>query len=154
MFVLIFGPNSVGTGTVMKKVFTMLLALVVAMVPLVQVAQGQTQSTEAVRIAKVKSEVTKRLANKKERVKLKLHDGTEVKGRLEQANDGGFTLTEDKTNKKIDLAYSVVDKVNGRGMSTLTKVGIGAAIAVGVLAILVVVALKNFDPFSGGIVAR
>jgi hypothetical protein len=40
-------------------------------------------------------------------------------------------------------------------MSTLTKVGIVAGVAVVVVAVAVVVTLKNFDPFSnGGIVPR
>ncbi len=137
----------------MRKANSFVLALILALLPLVQ-AQGQSESTDAARLAKVKSEVTKRLANKKTRVKVKLHDGGELKGRLEQANDVGFTLTEDKTNKAIELTYGAVDKVSGRGMSTMAKVGIGAAIGVGLLAVIVVVALKNFDPFSGGITAR
>jgi hypothetical protein len=131
-----------------------MLALVIAIVPLAETARGQSQSTDDARIAKVKADVARRLANKKTRVKLKLHDGGQLKGRLEQAGADGFTVIEDKTNKKIDLLYSAVDKVSGRGMSTLTKVGIATAVGVGVLAIVVVVALKNFDPFSGGITAR
>lgn len=138
----------------MKKIKAIVLALIVALVPLVQTARGESQSTAGDQTAKVKSEVSKRLANKKTRVQVKLRDGSQLKGRLEQATDDGFTLTEDKTNKKLELAYSAVEKVSGRGMSTMAKVGIGAAVAVGVVAILVVVALKNFDPFSGGITAR
>jgi small nuclear ribonucleoprotein (snRNP)-like protein len=138
----------------MKAVKTVLLVLVLAILPLVRTVSARAQSTDELRIAKIKSQITKRIANKKERVKLKLTDGSEVKGKLKAANDSNFTLIEDKTNNSLELAYDRVNKVSGRGMSTLTKVGIGAAIGVGVIAILVAVALNNFDPFTGAVVPR
>jgi hypothetical protein len=138
----------------MRQLKAIVLALILVVLPLTRTVQGQSQISDVDRAARVKSEVTKRLSNKKTRVKIKLHDGGEVKGRLQQATDDRFTLVEDKTGKQVELAYGAVDKVSGRGMSTLTKVGIGAAVAVGVVAIVVIVALKNFDPFSGGITAR
>jgi hypothetical protein len=138
----------------MKKANAFALMLLLILLPLVQTVRSQTPSADSARVAKVKSEVTKRLANKKTRVKLKLHDGSQVKGRLEQATDDSFSLTEDKTHRTIDIKYAEVDKVSGRGMSTLAKVGIVAAVGVAVLAVVVIVALKNFDPFEGGIVPR
>ncbi len=101
--------------------------------------------------AKVKSQIAKRVTNKKTRVKVKLRNGRELKGRIERANDNGFTITEEKTGKETELAYSEVQKVSGRGLGKGAKFGIAAAIAVGVLAIIVVIALKNFDPFEGGL---
>jgi hypothetical protein len=77
--------------------------------------------------------------------------GGEVKGRIERADDAGFTITEDKTGKRSDLAYTEVAEVKGRGMSTSTKLLIIGAVAVGVIAILAVVAIKTFDPFGDGL---
>ena len=91
------------------------------------------------------------LGHNKARVKIRLRNGEELKGRIDQAGDDTFTITQDKSGKKIELAYGEVAEVKGRGMGTLTKVGIVVGVAVVVLAVAVVVALKNFDPFRGGI---
>jgi len=126
-------------------------ALILVLAPLMRVAQAQTQQGTA----SIKATVEKRLANKKTKVKVKLRTGEEVKGKLDQSDDVGFTLTQDKTNKQVQISYADVEKVSGRGgLSTAAKIGIVAAIAVGVLAIVVIVALRNFDPFSGGITVR
>jgi len=127
------------------------VALMLVLAPLMQVAQAQPQQGAA----SVKATVEKRLANKKTKVKVKLRSGEDVKGRIDQSDDNGFTLTQDKTNKQVQISYADVEKVSGRGgLSTAAKIGIVAAIALGVLAIVVIVALRNFDPFSGGITVR
>ena len=139
----------------MNRLKSLTLAFLLIFVPLARAAQAQPQSGAVDQTAKVKSEVAKRVDNKKTRVKIKLGNGEELKGRIDQAADNTFTITQDKTGKKIELVYSDVAEVKGRGMSTFTKVGIVAGVAVVVLAVAVVVALKNFDPFSnGGIVPR
>lgn len=130
-------------------------ALLLALAPLVRVAQAQPQSRHEQKTASIKATVAKRLANKKTKVRVKLRTGEEVKGQLTQSDDNGFTLTQDKTNKQVQVSYADVEKVSGRGgLSTAAKIGIIAGIAVGVLAIVVIVAVRNFDPFSGGITAR
>jgi sRNA-binding regulator protein Hfq len=103
-------------------------------------AQASTES----KTAKIKSQVLKRVAEQKNRVKVKLLNGTEVKGTIGSTNEQGFTLTEDKTGKSIDVAYNDVNKVEGRGMGTGTKLGIIAAITAGVLVIIAAVAVHNF----------
>ena len=40
-----------------------------------------------------------------------------VKGRITQTSDTGFTLTDEKTGSRTDLAYADVLNVEGRGMS-------------------------------------
>lgn len=135
----------------MNRLMSSALALILVLVPLAPVAEARSQSGTVDKTAKVKSEVAKRLDNKKARVKIKLHNGEELKGRIDQADDSTFTITQDKTSKKIELAYSEVAEVKGRGMGTLTKVGIVVGVAVVVVAVAVVVALKNFDPFEGGL---
>lgn len=139
----------------MNRLKSLMLALTLIVMPLGQIARAHPQSNGVDNTAKVKSEIAKRLDHKKTRVKIKLRNGEELKGRLDQADDDKFSLIQDKTGKKIELAYNEVTKVSGRGMGTFTKIGIVAAIAVAVVAVAVVVALKNFDPFSdGGIVPR
>jgi sRNA-binding regulator protein Hfq len=127
------------------------LAFLLIFVPLARASQAQPQSGAVVQTAKVKSEVAKRLDNQKARVKIKLRNGEELKGRIDQADDDTFTITQDKTGKKVQLAYSEVAEVKGRGMGTFTKIGIVVGIAAVVVAVAVAVAIKNFDPFKGGI---
>ncbi|MFY9618494.1 MAG: hypothetical protein WAM70_22290 [Pyrinomonadaceae bacterium] len=131
------------------------IALMLVLAPLMRVAQAQPQSPDEQKTASIKATVAKRLANKKTRVKVKLRTGEEVKGQIDQSDDNGFTLTQDKTNKQMQISYAEVEKLSGRGgLSTAAKIGIIAAIAVGVLAIVAIVAVRNFDPFSGGITVR
>jgi hypothetical protein len=140
--------------TAMNRLKSLALVFTMIIVPLAQLAQARPQQNAVDNTAKIKTEIAKRVDHKKTRVKVKLRSGEEVKGQIDQAGDDKFTLIQDKTGKRIELAYSDVAKVSGRGMSSLTKIGIATAIGAGVLAIVVIVALKNFDPFSGGITVR
>ena len=133
----------------MNRLKSLALTLTLIVVPLAQIARGQSGGGDST--ARIKSEIANRVEKKKARVKLKLRSGEELKGQLDQPGDDRFTLIQDKTGKKLEIAYSEVTKVSGRGMSTFTKVGIVAALGVGVIAIVAIVAIKNFDPFSGGI---
>ena len=135
----------------MERLTALSLAFILWFAPLTRAVHAQPESGDTDKTPKVKSEIAKRVADKKTRVKIKLRNGGELKGRIERADENGFTITEGKTGKTVELAYSEIEKVNGRGLGKGAKIGIVAAIAVGVLAIVVVVSLKNFDPFKGGL---
>ena len=114
----------------MKRTLTTLfLAMVIAVCPLGPTARAQQQLDQT---AKVKAEVVKRLNKKEEHVKVRLRNGTEVRGYITQTSDSGFTLFIEKTKTATDIAYADVQHVEGRGMSKTKKiaiaVGIGAAI--------------------------
>lgn len=130
----------------------MCLALMLVLAPLARVVQAQSTDDQT---AKVKSEIAKRVANKKTKVKIKLRSGEELKGRIDQSDDSRFTLAEDKTGKQIQLSYSEVEAVKGRGgLGTGAKIGIIAAVVVVGVAVAAVISVKNIDPFQGGITAR
>ena len=133
----------------MNRLKSLALTLTLIVVPLAQSARAQSSGVD--NTAKIKSEVAKRIANKKNHVNIELRNGDKLKGRLEQADDNKFTLRQDKTGNKVELSYADVLKVKGQGLGTGAKIGIVVAVAAGVVAVVVVVALKNFDPFSGGI---
>ena len=140
-----------------RKLWVLTLGFALCFVPLAPVAgQSTTEPPSKLdqQIAKIKAAVSKRVADDKERVKLKLTDGTEVKGRLDQAGDDGFTVTNEKSGQQMRLAYAEVQRVNGRGLSSGAKIGIIAAIVAGVAAILVIKATRDFDPFRNGIPIR
>jgi len=82
--------------------------------------------------SKAKAEVVNRLNKKETRVKVKLRNGSEMKGRITQSGENSFTLTDEKTGNRSDIAYTDVMNVEGRGMSkkkkTFIAIGAGAAI--------------------------
>lgn len=127
----------------MKRTLTILfLVFVMAFGPIVR---GQQQSAHASE-TKLKAEVERRLHKKEERVKVKLRNGSQVKGRITQTSDNGFTLTDEKTGSHSDLAYADVLDVEGRGMSKKKKILIATAIGVGVVITLAAIALtRDFD---------
>ncbi|HKB64403.1 MAG TPA: hypothetical protein VKC61_01020 [Pyrinomonadaceae bacterium] len=132
------------------KVKSLALALMLVLTPLAQVARAQPQSNPD-QSAKIKTEVAKRIANKKNHVNIDLRNGDKLKGRLEQADDNKFTIREDNTGNKIELSYSDVLKVKGQGLGKGAKIGLVVAAAAVTLGIVVYLGLRNFDPFKGGI---
>jgi small nuclear ribonucleoprotein (snRNP)-like protein len=132
------------------KVKSLALAFILVLTPLAPIARAQPQ-TSPDQTAKIKTEVAKRIANKKNHVNIDLRNGDKLKGRLEQADDNKFTIRQDKTANTIEISYDDVLKVKGQGLGTGAKIGIALGVAAVVVAVVVVVALKNFDPFEGGI---
>ena len=117
----------------MKRIPTILfLALTIVLAPFGPAVRGQQESAHASETTK--AEVERRLSKKEERVKVKLRSGSQVKGRITQTSDTGFTLTDEKTGSRTDLAYADVLGVEGRGMSKTKKIAIGVGIGVGVFA--------------------
>jgi len=135
------------------KLKSLALSTLLVIAPLVQVAKAQAQ-TDAGNAARIKTEVAKRIANKKTHVNVVLLNGNKLHGRIEEADDDSFAIRQDKTNQKIELSYTDVSKVKGQGLGTGAKIGLIVGAAAVVLAVVVVVAIKNFDPFEGGITAR
>ena len=137
-----------------RQLWVLLLGFALFAMPLRAVV-GQSSSGQPSKldqqIAKIKAAISKRVADDKDRVKLQLRDGSEVKGRLEVAGDVSFTLTNDKSTQPMTFNYADVQKVNGRGLGKGAKIGIIAAIVAGVAAIVLIQASRNFDPFKNGI---
>lgn len=112
--------------------FFLLLCLLLIVAP---AALGQQLTNEA-ETAKVKAEVTRRVDKNEDRVKIKLRNGSEVKGRITQTAENGFTLTDEKSGARTDVSYTDVQKLSGRGMSKKTKIAIGVGAAVATFAAL------------------
>jgi hypothetical protein len=93
---------------------------------------------------KAKAEVVDRLNKKETRVKVKLRNGSEVKGRITQSGENSFTLTNEKTHSASDIAYADVLNVEGRGMSKKKKALIAVGVGAAVFAALVAYALTHF----------
>jgi hypothetical protein len=99
---------------------------------------------EKVAVEKVKAEVARRM-DKKTRVRVKLQDGSKLKGNISQAGEYSFTLTDPKTGQSRTLAYREVTQVKGAGgLSILAKIGIGIGIAFGALALVYATNCEGF----------
>ena len=114
----------------MKRTLTTLFlafAIVVSLIGPAALAQS-TLNAET----KTKTEVVDRLNKKETRVKVKMRNGSEMKGRITQSGDNSFTLTDEKTGSHSNIAYADVVRVEGRGMSKKKKmfIAIGAGAAV------------------------
>jgi|GEM_PF-1446254 len=93
---------------------------------------------------KARAEVVQRINKKETHVKIKLRNGSEMKGRLAQSSDTGFTLIEDKTGNRSDIAYADVVNVEGRGMSKSKKTLIAVGVVVGVAIAVIAYGITHF----------
>jgi small nuclear ribonucleoprotein (snRNP)-like protein len=133
----------------MTRLFlTFSLGVLLALAPLGPAAHAQQQTSDTNETAKVKSEVARRTSDNKERVKVKLRNGSELKGRITQSSENSFTLTDEKTGSKTDIGYSDVAKLDGRGMSRGKKFGLIAGVTIAALVAIAVIAVATFDPFD------
>lgn len=126
----------------------LLMALVLLLAPIGTVALAQQNLTDAT-VVKIKTDVEKRLRNKKTNVTVKLRNGSELKGRITQAAEDVFTLKAKKSTQ--DISYTDVTKVKGQGLSKGAKFGILTGIITGAVVIGALISLKNFDPFENGV---
>ena len=96
----------------------------------------------------VKAKVQKIGVSERRKVRVKLRDGSELRGYLSNIGSDSFTVTDSATRKPTTVSYEDVGSVTGNGLSTLAKVliisGIGLAIVV------VIVAVHGTHPLGGG----
>lgn len=92
---------------------------------------AQSESTSA---QKVRERVAKLGVGEKARVTVRLRDKTKLKGYISEAGATDFRVTDANTGSPTTIAYTDVERIEGRGLSTKAKVAIGVAIGVGALA--------------------
>jgi hypothetical protein len=122
----------------LKKLLSFsLTALLLQATGAMQISIAAQTNQDISRVEKIKGDVAKRGTGKKARVKVKLQNGSKLKGYITQAGDDSFTLTDSKTKQDTTLAYRDVTQVKKQGgLSALTMVGIGVGITAATLAIL------------------
>lgn len=129
-----------------RRLLTLSLAFAIVLTPLGPAVFGKKKPDQPP--DKIKAEVETRLRKKEEHVKVTLRSGSEVRGRITQTSDTGFTVVDDKGGGRTEIAYGDVSNVEGRGMSKKKKTLIVVAVVVGVAAtaaILVVHSLNHLD---------
>ncbi|CAN5758528.1 hypothetical protein BH20ACI4_BH20ACI4_23910 [soil metagenome] len=84
---------------------------------------------------KVKTEIAKLGTGTDAKIKIKLKDGTKIKGYVLETNDSEFVVMNAKTNQAIPVAYPQVSQAKGNNLSKGTIIIIGF---VGLIVLLVV----------------
>jgi small nuclear ribonucleoprotein (snRNP)-like protein len=123
-----------------RRLLILCLAFAIVLTPLGPAVYGKKDQTPD----KVKAEVESRINKKEEHVKIRLRSGSQVRGRITQTSDNGFTVIEDKSGTRTEIAYADVSNLEGRGMSKTKKTLIGVGIGTGVFIALVAYALTHF----------
>jgi len=134
-----------------QRLSTLLLTLVLTHLPFARLVNAQTSVNELKQTARVRSDIRKRLSSKNTQVRVRLRNGQELHGLVDQADDRGFQLVDGRTGDRIEVAYSDVVAVKGRGLSTAAKIGIITAVTVGLVVTIGALSMRNFDPFKHGV---
>lgn len=82
---------------------------------------------------KIKTQIVKIGTGRAARVKIKLSDGTKIKGCVSRIKDTGFVLVNKETGTSREISYLQVKQVKGRNRSSGEKTFVRASIAVGVI---------------------
>ncbi len=110
-----------------------LLVLVTNLAVLPHVYASGNAEKEAEFAEKVKSEISKLGVGTDARIKVKLKDGTKLKGYVSEIKDTEFSVTDAKTGKTIPVPYSHAKQVQGNNRLS------GVLIGIGVVAFIVIV---------------
>ena len=127
----------------MNKLMSGVLMLVLVLLPVRRAALGQQRLADPV--AKIKTDIARRLRDAKTNVTVRLRDGSELKGRITQAAENMFTLKQ--KNSQRDISYADVTKVKGNGLSKGAKFGILTGFIAGAVIIGALISFEEFRSF-------
>ncbi len=112
----------------MKKVIS--LTLVVLLLQLFFIHPSLAGTKEENFVEKVKTEIAKLKTGKDAKIKVKLKDGTKIKGYIAEANENQFVIMDSKTNQPVPVSYSQVKQAKGNNLSggVIILIGVAAAL--------------------------
>ena len=125
----------------MKLRISLLLVLAVLINSQFMLAQAKEGKSPE----QVKAEVLKRGTGEKAKVKVKLRNGSEVRGYISQAGNDSFDIRA-KSGETATIAYADVASVHKPGMSTGAKIGIAAGVAAFLIAAGIASAMASLGP--------
>jgi len=117
-----------------RKTLSALLAVLVINLGILATG-SDNKDKEAKFTEKVKTEITKLGTGTDAKIKLKLKDGTKLKGYVSDANAEQFTVTNAKTGVSTPVSYAQVQTAKGNNLSK------GVIIGLGVLAFIIVISV-------------
>lgn len=100
-------------------------------------------SKEAKLAAKVKKGIAKLGTGKDARIKVKLKDGTKLKGYVSEITEDSFTVTDLETGTATVVPYSSAKQVRGNNLSTGMMVTIGFIVLIVVILIILEAQKEN-----------
>lgn len=121
----------------MKKLFTIIIAVLVIGGVSVRPVAAASKAEEQVRFAgKVKTGVEKLGSGSETRVEVKLRDKTRLKGYISQIGENEFVVTDVKSGASKSVAYADVKQIKGNNLSTGAKIAIGVSVAIGLILLI------------------
>jgi len=124
----------------LKKAVAALVVAVVTGLSLTAPAKDQAPAAgQSEQTSKIRDKVQQAGAGKKPEIRVKMRDGTELRGHVSDIAQDSFTLTDARTSTSTSLTYADVRSVKGMGLSTGAKVAIVAAIGIGIVAAAVAI---------------
>jgi hypothetical protein len=119
----------------LKKCLALTLMMLVFNLGAGLVLAGAQARKDARRAAQIKGEIARRGTGHNVRVRIKLRDGTKLKGYISQAGENDFVIRDDESGTSKTVAYGDVTQVKGKGLSTGRKIliGIGVWLGIGVI---------------------
>jgi hypothetical protein len=88
---------------------------------------------------KVKTNIVKLGIGQNARIKVKLKDGTKLKGYVSQINENSFVVTNETNGMTTEVPYPQAKQVKGNNMSTGVKIAIGIGILIGIVVVLALI---------------
>lgn len=122
----------------MLKRFLLMIVLVLvtnlAVAPYTFAAENTEK--EAKFAEKVKTEIAKLGVGTDAKIKVKLKDGTKLKGYVSEIKDNEFSVTDAKTGKATPVSYSHAKQVKGNNLSSDVIITIGFVAFIVILLVL------------------
>lgn len=113
----------------MKKTLSFTLIAILTQIFFVQLTFAKTKEEKFVET--VRTKITKLGTGSDAKIKLKLKDGTKLKGYIIESNEDGFAVMNSKTGQPVSVSYSQVGQAKGNNLSS------GVIIVIGVVAAIV-----------------
>lgn len=128
----------------LKRTLSLLLVLFVANLALPPSTFANTKNDKETEfIEKLQASLHKQGVGIDSKIKVKLNDGTKLKGYVSEINDDKFVVVNEKTGQNVSVAYPQVKQAQGNNWNTRKTIRIAATIGLVVIAIAIIVALKN-----------
>jgi hypothetical protein len=131
-----------GKKMIKKIIVTPLLLLILNLVITPTVWASDNAEKEAKLAEKVKLGIAKLGAGKDSKVKLKLKDGTKLKGYISEISEDEFFVKNEKTDEIVGVPYSSVKQIKGNNLRG-DVIAIIAVIALIAIPLLIYVAQKE-----------
>jgi hypothetical protein len=123
-----------------KSLATIIAVLLLHMMLVAQPAWAASRAEKDARLAaQVKLKLSNFGVGENARLAVKLRNKVVLGGYLKSAGEDSFVLTNLKTGDSTTVSYADVTQVRGQNLSTGAKIAIG--IAIGVAAVLIVLAI-------------